>query len=218
MTHPAELTMHAPVERAIPLRAPEAPPFPAFLRLLNAYGVDFLAVGRHAVAFHGCPSLTHDADLVVLPAAENVRRLVLCLTDFGFGYLGVSTKDFSGNATVTLGRAPRQLDLMTYIAGVDLGAAWARRVPGNLATVPVHFIDKADFLHSKRAVGRPEDLARLAGPPSPSRSLPSSPSPNRPAAALGLAPQARIGVDHVGLGDGFEQRHVGDAVGVETGL
>jgi len=161
MTHPAQLTMQAPVTRAIPLRAPEAPPFPAFLQLLNAYGVDFLAVGRHAMAFHGCPSLVHDADLVVLPHAENVRRLVLCLVDFGFGYLGVSAQDFTGNATVTLGRAPRQLDLMTYIAGVDLEAAWARRVPGTLAAVPVHFIDQADFLRNRLAVGRPEDLGRL---------------------------------------------------------
>jgi|GEM_PF-1420269 len=161
MPHAAQLTMPAAAERAVPLRAPEAPPFPAFLRLLNAYGVDFLAIGRHAIAFHGCPSLVHDADIVVLPHAENVRRLVLCLSDFGFGDLGVSAKDFSGNATVTLGRAPRQLDLTTYIAGVDLEAAWARRVPGTLATVVVHFIDKADFLRNRHVVGRPEDLARL---------------------------------------------------------
>jgi hypothetical protein len=194
MTRPAELT----------------PPFPAFLRLLNAYGVDYLAIGRHAVAFHGCPTLAHDADLVVLPAAENVRRLLLCLIDFGFGYLGISAKDFTGNATVTLGRAPRQLELMTYIAGLDLGEAWARRAAGTLATVPVHFIDKADFLQNRRIVGRPEDLARLAGVPSP--------SPNRPTAALGLAPQARIGIDHVGFGDGLEQGHVRDAVRVEAGL
>lgn len=161
MTHPAQLATHPMVEKAVPLRAHAEHLFPAFLRLLNARGVDFLAVGRHAVAFHGCPSFEHDADLVVLPMAENVRRLVLSLRDFGLGELGVNVKDFAGNATVTLGRVPHQVDLTTYIAGVDLETAWARRVPGILASVPVHFIGQADFLQNKRALGRAADLAYL---------------------------------------------------------
>ena len=136
--------------------------FREFLQSLNARSVDFLIVGGHAVAFHGYPRFTHDVDVVVLPDAGNADRLILALSDFGFGTLEVTARDFTRDVTVALGRAPHQIDIMTYIKGVDLADAWARRVPGVLDTVPVQFIAKEDLLANKQAVGRPEDLADIA--------------------------------------------------------
>lgn len=57
---------------------------------------------------------------------------------------------------------PDQIDIMTFLKGVDLEAAWARRVTGVIDDVDVWFVSKADLVANKRAVGRPEDLADIA--------------------------------------------------------
>lgn len=51
---------------------------------------------------------------------------------------------------------------MTFLKGVDLEAAWTRRVAGVIDDVDVSFVSKGDLVANKRAVGRPEDLADIA--------------------------------------------------------
>ena len=136
--------------------------FRDFLRLLNAHKVEFLVVGGHAVSFHGYPRFTHDIDIFVRPALENGQRLLEALQEFGFGTLALTAADFAVSVTIVLGRAPEEIDLMTYVKGVDLDQVWANRVEGEIDTVPVHFISKEDLIQNKVAVGRPEDLADIA--------------------------------------------------------
>lgn len=42
------------------------PDFSALLALLNAHHVEYMIVGGHALAFHGAPRFTGDADLEML--------------------------------------------------------------------------------------------------------------------------------------------------------
>jgi hypothetical protein len=136
--------------------------FREFLRCLNARSVRYLVVGGHAVSFHGYPRFTHDVDVVVLPDKDNVRALLAALEDFGFTGVNLGVADFLKPTTVVLGRPPEQIDIMTFIKGVDLDNAWLRREAGRLDDVDVAFISKPDLLANKRAVGRPEDLADIA--------------------------------------------------------
>ena len=136
--------------------------FRDFLRLLNAHSVDFLVLGGHAVSFHGYPRFTHDIDLFVRPALDNATRLINTLREFGFGALGVTAADFTVPVTVVLGRAPEEIDPMTYVKGVPLDEVWAERVEGVVDTVPVFFISRSHLILNKEAVGRPEDLADVA--------------------------------------------------------
>jgi len=136
--------------------------FREFLQCLNAREVRYLVVGGHAVSFHGYPRFTHDVDVVIVPEADNAERLLLALRDFGFGSVGLSSNDFTRPVTVALGRAPHQIDLMTYVKGVDVASAWSNRVAGHLDGVEVQFISKDDLIANKRAVGRPTDLADIA--------------------------------------------------------
>ncbi len=136
--------------------------FSEFLRSLNAHDVKYLVVGGHAVSFHGYPRFTHDVDVVVLPDAANVRALLAALADFGFAEVGLDVSDFLKPTTVVLGRAPDQIDIMTFIKGVDVNEAWQRRIPGVLDGTDVAFISRQDLITNKRAVGRPEDLADIA--------------------------------------------------------
>ena len=133
--------------------------FREFLQCLNAHSVRYLVVGGHAVSFHGYPRFTVDVDVVVVPELDNALSLVAALGEFGFGALAVTADDFTRPLTVALGRAPYQIDIMTYIKGVAVDEAWSRRVAGVLDGVDVFFVSKGDLITNKRAVGRPEDLA-----------------------------------------------------------
>lgn len=50
-------------------------------------------VGAFAVAFHGFPRYTADLDLLVRPTEENADRVLLALSEFGFGNLGIKAAD-----------------------------------------------------------------------------------------------------------------------------
>jgi hypothetical protein len=129
---------------------------------LNARDVRFLVVGGHAVSFHGYPRFTHDVDVVVVPDEANATAVVAALADFGFTGDALQAADFRRDTTVVLGRPPDQIDIMTFIKGVDVAEAWARREAGHLDGVRVWFIAKQDLVANKQAVGRPEDLADIA--------------------------------------------------------
>ena len=136
--------------------------FREFLQCLNARKVAYLVLGGHAVSFHGYPRFTHDVDLFIVPRLDNARLLLLALEDFGFAGLTLEAAEFTVPVTVALGRAPYQIDIMTFIKGVDLEEAWRRRAQGELDGVPVAFISKDDLIANKLAVGRPEDLADVS--------------------------------------------------------
>jgi Nucleotidyl transferase of unknown function (DUF2204) len=135
--------------------------FKEFAELLNARGVDYLVVGGYALAAHGHPRYTGDIDFWVRPAPDHVARLLEVLSDFGFGSLGLSAVDFTGDTVVQLGQPPRRIDLLTAIDGVAFDACFARREQVELAGVLLNIIGLDDFKANKRAVGRLKDLADL---------------------------------------------------------
>lgn len=132
--------------------------FRDFLRCLNTRNVEYLVLGGHAVSFHGYPRFTHDIDLFVRPSLADAKRLLAALKDYGFGSVALKAKDL----TVPVGRAPYEIDLRTYVKGVDLDEVWSGRVEGIIDTVTVCFISKPHLIANKTAVGRPEDQADVA--------------------------------------------------------
>jgi len=96
---------------------------------------------------------------VTLP--DDFREFLQCLNAHSVGALTLTADDFTRPVTVALGRAPYQIDIMTYIKGVEVEEAWTRRAPGVLDGVDVFFVSKSDLIANKRSVGRPEDLADI---------------------------------------------------------
>ena len=136
--------------------------FKELLELFAANGIEFVVVGGYALAFHGAPRFTGDLDLFVRPNHENAGRILSALEEFGFGSLDLSEKDFeSPSQVVQLGRPPVRVDIITSIDGVPWQDAWAGKVSGKCAGVPVFFVGRDDFLKNKKAVGRRQDLADL---------------------------------------------------------
>ena len=84
-----------------------SPDFEEFVALLNDHEVRYLVVGGYAVAFHGHPRYTKDLDVWIDRDLTNAERLLLALTDFGFGSVGLTTEDFlKPDQVVQLGYPP----------------------------------------------------------------------------------------------------------------
>jgi hypothetical protein len=133
--------------------------FKEFAALLNAKDVEYLVVGGYALAAHGHPRYTGDIDFWIRPTQLNIDRLLAALNDFGFGSLGLTAKDFDTDTVIQLGHAPRRIDLLTAIDGVEFDVCYARRERVELAGISLSIIGLEDFKTNKLASGRLKDLA-----------------------------------------------------------
>ena len=133
-----------------------------FIALLNSSDVEYLVVGAHSLAFHARPRFTGDLDLLIRPTLGNADKLITVLNVFGFADLGLSASDFiESEQIIQLGRAPHRIDLLTSISGVSTEEAFSKRIPAELADLPVNFLSKDLLIANKRAVARPQDIADL---------------------------------------------------------
>ena len=136
--------------------------FKELLELLNAHEVEYLVVGGYALAFHGATRFTGDIDLFVKPDAQNAKRVLSALDEFGFGSLNLSQADFtSPDNVIQLGVPPVRVDIMTSLTGIPWDKARAGRTPGSYGGITVHFIGREDLIANKHALGRKKDLADL---------------------------------------------------------
>jgi hypothetical protein len=128
----------------------------------NKHGVEYVIVGGYALAFHGAPRYTGDLDIFVNASEDNAQRILNALSEFGFGSVGLSLKDFTQpNRVIQLGYPPVRIDLVTSISGVSWVEAFQHRVTGKYGDITVGYIGRKQFVINKRAVGRKKDLADL---------------------------------------------------------
>lgn len=136
--------------------------FRELLQLLNVKNVDYLVVGGYAVAQHGYPRYTGDIDIWYKASIENVAKLKIALTDFGFGSLGISDADLlQAENVVQLGYPPVRIDLMNFIDGVTFDVCYERRHIGFTLGFPVNYISLPDLKVNKQATKRYRDLDDL---------------------------------------------------------
>lgn len=134
--------------------------FREFVESFVAHEVRFLVVGGYALAAHGLPRATGDLDAWVWVDPANADRIVAALTDFGFGDLGLTPRDFlTPGVVVQLGYPPVRIDILTSIDGVEFDAAWPRRMTIEIDGLPVDVIGRDDLVANKRATGRTQDAA-----------------------------------------------------------
>ena len=136
--------------------------FKEFIESLNANKVRYLVVGGYAVAFHGHPRYTKDLDVWIDSTPQNAMRVIKALTQFGFGSLDLSKKDFLiPDQIIQLGVPPNRIELFTSLPGVEFDECFSSRVRTKLEDVAVNFIDLDNLRKNKKTVGRKQDLADL---------------------------------------------------------
>lgn len=129
---------------------------------LMSHDVEFLIVGAHALAFHAIARQTADLDLWVRRSEENVERLKVALTEFGFPISDDMARAFLGDRKFfKLGVEPNRVDILNFLDGTEFEIAWPRRRAGSIQGVEAFYLSLDDYVRKKIASGRPKDLADL---------------------------------------------------------
>ena len=139
------------------------PDFKEFLRLLNSNAVEYLLIGGYAVGYFGYPRPTGDMDVWTARTADNARRVVAALREFGFDCPVENL--LKENEVIRMGVPPFRLEILTTISGVDFSACYAERLQVLLDDVEVSLISLSHLKVNKKASGRSKDVADLENLP-----------------------------------------------------
>jgi hypothetical protein len=124
---------------------------------LNDADARFLVVGAYAVGIHGRPRATKDLDVWVEATAENARRVLAALRQFGAPIGDLVERDLEMPGTgFKMGEPPRRIDILTQISGVEFAAAWPNRLETAFGHLRCSVIGLADLMANKRAAARPQ--------------------------------------------------------------
>ena len=135
------------------------PDFHDILSIFLEEHVEFLVIGAYAVAAHGVARATKDIDLWVRCSQSNATRIITALERFSAPLNDITEKDFlQPGITFQIGVAPRRIDIVTDISGVQFEDAYPRRISANLEGISVPVIGRADLVANKKAAGRGRDL------------------------------------------------------------
>ena len=135
------------------------PDFHDILSEFCAAKVEFLLVGAYALAAHGLPRATGDIDLWVRPDLENAERVMRALAGFGAPMQQILPQDFSTPGTIfQIGLAPRRIDVLTLIDGVEFEEAWLNRIEIEVDGLKIFTLSHEHLLVNKKSTGRDKDL------------------------------------------------------------
>src|SRR6266481_2144413 len=102
------------------------PDFLDIIRALLDAEARFIIVGAYALNIYIDPRATGDLAIWVEPTVENARKVMRALKDFGVPLSDVTEADFArSGVTLQIGIAPRRIDLLTELSGIEFQEAWS---------------------------------------------------------------------------------------------
>jgi hypothetical protein len=139
------------------------PDFRDMLSALCEEGAEFLLVGAYALAVHGFPRATGDMDIWIRRSEENAARVWRALQRFGAPLAGLTRDDLkTPDLVFQIGVAPRRIDILTSIDGVEFDEAWSNRDAIVVERLSIAVIGRSHLIRNKKAVGGPQDVADVA--------------------------------------------------------
>jgi hypothetical protein len=128
------------------------------LQILLDNEVRFLIVGAYAMGAHGYPRATGDIDVWVMASAENSDKIYKSLEIFGAPLAQIDNTTFAQEGVVfQIGVAPRRIDIITRIEGVDFQKAYKNRQEIVIENMKIPFLSKEDLIKNKKSTGREKD-------------------------------------------------------------
>ena len=119
---------------------------------------EFLIVGAYAMAAHGHPRATGDLDLWIKPEKHNAKKVYLALAKFGAPLDQLRAEDLEQNDIIfQIGVAPRRIDILTHIDGVDFLDAEQNKSLIQIGNLNLPVISKKLLIQNKEASGREKD-------------------------------------------------------------
>jgi hypothetical protein len=143
---------------------------------LNKLGIDYLLVGGLAVNFHGVPRMTYDIDLMLLLQADNILRLVMKLTQWGYKpKIPVDPKDLANEMKRNIWIQNKGMKALNFysekltIGEIDLvfdspipyDKLKSRAVKIELQGDRIPVVSIRDLIELKQRAGRKQDLADI---------------------------------------------------------
>ena len=128
---------------------------------LREEGLEAVMIGNAAAALQGAPVTTLDIDFFIRKTPANVRKLKRIAAALG---ATVFTPFYPASGLFRLSRDADalQLDFMTRIEGISsFNRLRSRSISVEIGTERLMVAGLADIIASKRAAGRPKDLAVL---------------------------------------------------------
>jgi len=126
--------------------------------LLNE-GAEFILVGAYALAAHGFPRATMDIDIWVKPSPENAGFVYAALGRFGAPINQITVDDLSKDETILqIGVAPRRIDILTNITGVDFEEASKYAIKIDIEDITIKILSTEHLIKNILATGRPKDI------------------------------------------------------------
>jgi hypothetical protein len=120
--------------------------------------VRFLVVGAYALGAYGYPRATGDFDIWVDTSIENSKKTYVSLAEFGAHLADISEQTFTEKGIIfQIGIAPRRIDIITCIDGVDFREAYEKKEIIEVDGLKIPFLSKEDLIKNKRSTGREKD-------------------------------------------------------------
>lgn len=120
------------------------------LQLLLDERVEFILVGAYALAAHGYPRATGDIDIWVCPSSDNAPRVYKALARFGAPLQDITPQDLSTSDIIfQIGVAPRRIDIITSITGVDFSESSLNTLQIEVDTLSIPVLSISDLIKNK---------------------------------------------------------------------
>jgi len=128
------------------------------LQILLDNKAKFLIVGAYSMGAYGYPRATGDIGIWVESSPENSKKIYQSLATFGAPLAQMSEETFSEKGIIfQIGVAPRRIDIITHIDGVNFQEAFASKEIVEIDGLKIPFISRKDLIKNKRATGREKD-------------------------------------------------------------
>ena len=128
------------------------------LQILLDNEIKFLIVGAYAMGIYGYPRATGDIDIWVLTSAENSDKIFKALKQFGAPVQQINDKTFTEQGIIfQIGIAPRRIDIITQIDGVDFDKAYENRQEIVIENMRIPVVSREDLINNKESTGREKD-------------------------------------------------------------
>lgn len=121
--------------------------------------VKYVVIGGIAAILHGVPRATFDLDILIEASPDNASRLLAALGEAGLGSASLITPEELLANEITVFKDRVRIDVQTSTPGLRFVDAWSRRLALSFEGQEFFVASKEDLVSSKRAAGRPVDLA-----------------------------------------------------------
>jgi hypothetical protein len=144
--------------------------FERALRILSEARVEFVLIGGVAMVFHGSASVTKDTDVCYSRTSQNLQRLASALSPLHPRLRGApenlpfrfDAETLARGLNFTLSTDLGPLDLLGEVAGLGtFDQVNSHAEPVQLFGLTCLVLSLRGLIQSKRAAGRPRDLAAL---------------------------------------------------------